>query len=67
MTIEEILKQLLSFGYTAAEYNGTVQVTETMRMKSTELTIHEIHAALEYRVDRHAIKQIDAWTIVIIF
>jgi len=66
LTVEQALERLRGFGYTAEEYAGNVKVTEAKRVPLYELATEEIHAALNYEVDRRSIKQIDSWTIVVI-
>ena len=67
MNPKEAAALLESLGFTVEEYANTVQVTEAKRTQTHELSIDDIHAALGYKVDKRSIKQIDPWTIVVVF
>jgi hypothetical protein len=67
MNIQEVLHLLVGFQYPAKERGGTVVIEMDPRTEANKITRAEVHAALQYRVDRDNIRQIDPWTIMIVF
>ena len=67
MNKEEAKHLLIGFQFNVIEYGEMLQVIEEQHKKSTEITVDQIYAALQYQGDKRNIRQIDPWTIIIAF
>jgi hypothetical protein len=71
MNTNEVYEKLKNF-YSASNekvsiYSGLVELQMLHRTEKTKVTRDEVHAALEYKINKQDIRQIDPWTIIITF